>query len=306
VKLVQDNTKIEKRQAEALSAAIDALNRGVPPEESQEPELQELLLTAKLVKDASEPMLAPPPVVLDNLVNQAANTIARENRKRHRAWGFAGLTSAVAAVVLVALLQVMPPVTPEQQLVKTSPAPVTEAPQPPTIAKTPPNLVTPPADTRTPVLPAKPAQDSQAAQPEAADVTPPAAQEPSIALVPPQSPVPAASETMLALAERKADIVSIDAATKRIRQVYHQGAPDEIIVTQAPKIQRNLRTAPQPPEARAKMAAPVPNESVEIKPPHRNKVTVTVDNTEVTLEGAATEEELLRLAKTLTKVSVAK
>ncbi|HWR44920.1 hypothetical protein [Sporomusa sp.] len=308
---MQDNANIEKRQAEALSAAIDALNRGVTPEESQEAELKELLLTARLVKDATESPAAPPQAVLDNIVNQAANTINQEKRKKRLAWGFAGLSGAVAAVLLVALLHAMPPSIQEQELAKTPlPAPATEAPQPPTIAKTPPNLTSPPAKTQAPVpvLPAKPGLEPQAVPPETGAATPPAAaaQPPSVALVPPQSPVPAASETMLALAERKADVVIIDAVSKTIRQVYHQGAPDEIIVTQAPKRQRILRTAPKPPEARVKMAAPAPNESVEIKPPDRNKVTVTVDNTEVTLEGTATEEELLNLATTLTKVSVAK
>ncbi|QDR82139.1 hypothetical protein [Sporomusa termitida] len=304
---MQDNTKLEKSQAEALSAAIDALNRGMAPAESQDDEIKELLHTARLVKEASTvTMAAPPPPVLDHLVDQAASTIAREKRKRSLAWGFASVTSAVAAVVLVVMLQVMPPVTPEQQLAKTMPPSADTAPPPaPSITQTPPDLITPPADTRTPVLPAVPAPEAPAGRPEAAEISPPADEPPRVALMPPQSPVPAASDTMLALAERKADIVTIDAVSKTIRQVYHQGAPDEIIITQAPKIQRSLRTAPKPPEIQMKMAAPVPNESVEIKPPDRNKVTVTVGNTEVTLEGAATEEELLNLAKTLTKVSIA-
>ncbi len=303
---MQENTKLEKSQAEALSAAIDALNRGIAPDESQDDEIKELLHTARLVKEASGvTMTVPPPAVLDHLVDQAASTIAREKRKRKMAWGFASVTSAVAAVVLVALLQVMPPVTPEQQLARTMPpAAVTEPPPAPSITQPPPNLITPPAESRSPV-PVTPAPEAPAGRPEAA-VSPAADEPPRVALMPPQSPVPAASETMLALAERKADLVTIDAVTKTIRQVYHQGAPDEIIITQAPKIQRSLRTAPKPPEVRAKMAVPVPNESVEIKPPDRNKVTVTVDNTEVTLEGAASEEDLLKLAKTLTKISVAK
>lgn len=300
---MQDNTKFEKSQAEALSAAIDALNRGMAPDESQDDELTELLHAARLVKQAST-VTAPPPAVLDHLVDQAATTIAREKRKRSLAWGFASVTSAVAAVVLVVLLQVMPPVTPEQQLARTMPpAAETEPPPAPSITQPPPDLITPPAETRTPALPAVP--EPPAGQPEAAEVAPAADEPPQVALMPPQSPVPAASGTMLALAERKADLVTIDAVTKTIRQVYHQGSPAEIIITQGPKTQRSLRTAPRPPEMQMKMAAPVPNESVEIKPPGRNKVTVTIGNIEVTLEGAATEAELLSLAKTLTQVSIA-
>lgn len=301
---MQDNTNIEKKQAEALSAAIDALNRGGSPETGQETELDELVRTARLVKNTSQAPAEPPQAVLEHIVNQAANTIIREKRKKRLAWGLAGLSGAVAAALLVSLLNVMPPVGPEQELAKTqqlAPTLPAEVLPPATIAKPAPEVV--PA-------PASPAdQGTKATKPEedkikqAADAGP----QPSVGLAPSASSVPADSDTMLALAERKADVVTIDAVSKVIRQVYHQGAPDEIIITQAPKRQSNLRIAPrQPSEARGKMAARVPNESVEIKPPHRNRVTITVDDSEVTLEGAATEQELLNLSKSLTKVSVAK
>ncbi len=305
---MQDNTNFEKKQAEALSAAIDALNQGTVSEDGQDAELEELILTAKLVKDASQLPERPPQAVLDHIVNQAANTIVREKQKRRLAWGFASLSGAVAAVMLVALLHVVPPVTQEQELAKlpqSVPTPAVEAPQPSTIAPTPPNLISPPAKEaeKLPSAATKP----PAAEPKPTEPVPVVpAQPPSVALVPPKSPVPAASETMLALADRKADVVTIDAASKIIRQIYRQGAPDEIIITQAPKQQRIMRSAPVPPQAKMRMAAPVPNESADIKPPNKNKVKVTVDNTEVTLEGAASEEELLKLAKTLTEVSVAK
>lgn len=301
---MQDNTNIEKKQAEALSAAIDALNRGGSPETGQETELDELVRTARLVKNTSQAPAEPPQAVLEHIVNQAANTIIREKRKKRLAWGLTGLSGAVAAALLVSLLNVMPPVGPEQELAKTqqlAPTLPAEVLPPATIAKPAPEVV--PA-------PASPAdQGTKATKPEedkikqAADAGP----QPSVGLAPSASSVPADSDTMLALAERKADVVTIDAVSKVIRQVYHQGAPDEIIITQAPKRQSNLRIAPrQPSEARGKMAARVPNESVEIKPPHRNRVTITVDDSEVTLEGAATEQELLNLSKSLTKVSVAK
>ncbi|SMC38055.1 hypothetical protein [Sporomusa malonica] len=302
---MQDNANIEKKQAEALSAAIDALNRGVTPDASQEAELEELLLTAKLVKNAAQAPAEPPRAVLNSIVNQAANTIAQEKRKKRLAWGFAGLSGAVAAVLLVALLNVVPPVSPEQELAKSqqlAPPPPAEVTPPATIAKPSPDLLPPPAS------PAKQEATPKAITPETEAIKQPTATEqlPSVGLAPSPSSVPASSDTMLALAERKADVVTIDAVSKVIRQVYHQGAPDEIIITQAPKRQSTLRIAPKPSEAQVKMAAPVPNESVEIKPPNRNKVTITVDNSEVTLEGAATEQELLNLSKTLTKVSVAK
>ncbi|MDF2569437.1 MAG: hypothetical protein K0R55_1041 [Sporomusa sp.] len=303
--MVQDNANIEKRQAEALSAAIDAINRGGETDANQEAELEELLITARLVKDAAKPQAEPPQAVLDNIVNQAANTISQQKRKKRLAWGFAGLSGAVAAVLLVALLNIVPPVGPEQELAKTppiAPSPAAEIPLPPTIANPPPNLTSPETKGQAPASPAKQESSAKTTQPGPAVATQP----PSVALVPPTSPVPADSDTMLALAERKADVVTIDAASKIIRQVYRQGAPDEIVITQAPKRQVALRIVPNQSEAKVKRAAPVPNESVEIKPPNRNKVTVTVDNSEVTLEGTASEEELINLSKTLTKVSVSK
>lgn len=302
VKLVQDNTNMEKRQAEALSAAIDALNRGGRPENVQDTELAELVFTASLIKESNKAALAPPPAMLDHLVNQAAHTITREKQKRRLAWGLASLSSAVAAVLLVALLNSIPPSTPDRELAKAPavPAPVAEEVKPPAITVPPPNLTSPPARAETPPSAAK--RPTATPQP---GKTAPAQTPPEVALVPPKTPVPAASDTMLALANRKADVVTIDAASKSIRQVYRKGAPDEIIITQAPKRPGIMRSMVTPPPAAAKQAAPVPGKSGEIKPPNRNKVQVTVDNTEVTLEGAASEEELLNLAKTLTEVSVA-
>lgn len=302
-----DNMSTEKRQAEALSAAIDELNSGLPPEDAQTADIAELLLTAKLVKAAAQPAAEPPPAILNHIVEQAAQTITREKRKKRLAWGLAGFSAATAAVLLFAFINLLPPSAPEQQLAKTPqelPAPAAEQPfEPPAITQPPPNLTTPPAKAVTPKTPAKqePAAP-QAAQPQAPRPaqTPPA-QPPNTALVPPQSSVPADSGTMLALADRKADAVTIDAAAKIIRQVYRQGAPDEIIITQAPKRAAAARSLPQPPMT---MAAPLPNQAA-IKAPNRNKVSVTIDNTEVTIEGAASEEELLSLAKTLTRVSIA-
>lgn len=305
---MQDNANIDKKQAEALSAAIDALNRGMPAEDSQDPELEELIFTANLIKNAGQPSAVVPPAVLDHIVNQAANTIAREKQKKRWAWGVAGLSGAVAAMLVVALLNVVPPVSPERQLAKvpqTEQAPAAESPPPSVIAPPPPNLTSPPSTKANDLSSAAgkpPTPESEATQ--VAPAVPD--QPPHVALVPPKSPVPAASDTMLALADRKADVVTIDAATKIIRQIYRQGGPDEIIVTQAPRKQNIMRAAPPLPQVRMKMAAPIANESADIKPPNKNKVKVTVGNTEVTLEGAATEEELLNLAETLTEVSVSK
>lgn len=300
---MQDNTNMEKRQAETLSAAIDALNRGAQPENGQDTELAELVFTARLIKESNKAALAPPAAVVDHLVNQAATTLIREKQKKRLAWGLASLSSAVAAVLLVALLNSIPPSTPDRELAKAPPAPVAEEVKPPAITVPPPNLTSPPARTETPSSAAK--RPAVTPQPIPPGKTVPAQTPPEVALVPSQTPVPAASGTMLALANRKADVVTIDAASKTIRQVYRKGAPDEIIITQAPQRPAIMRSTVTPPPAAAKKAAPVPGKSGEIKPPNKNKVQVTVNNTEVTLEGAASEEELLKLAKTLTEVSVA-
>ena len=290
---MQDNANTEKRQAEALSDAIDKLNQGLSLKNIQEEELTELLNTAKLIK-AVEPPAVAPPAVLDHIVEQVASTIAQEKRKKRLSWGLASLAGTVAAVVLVVLFNVVPPATQEQQLAKNPqmvPAPVAEIAQPPANQQ-----------------PAKDELQAPAVSPKTKETAEPEAeatnQPPSVALALPSTPIPSTSDTMLALADRKADIVTIDAISKSIRQVYRQGAPDEIIITQAPKQTNTLRSAPMMSQVQTKMA--IHKEVVDSKLPNRNKVTVTIDNNEVTLEGAASQEELLSLAKTLTKVSVAR
>ena len=300
---MQDSTNMEKRQAEALSAAIDRLNQGLPLESTQEEEITELLRTAKLVKVSAKPSAVPPPAVLNHIVEQAVREIAQKKRKKRVAWGMASFGGMAAAVLLIILLHGMPPATQEPQLAKTpaqtAPTPTTEALQSPSIAKTPATLITQPDKVPAPSVET---ETTVAAQPESEAATP----APSVVLaldLPPAS-IPSASAVMLVLADRKADSVTIDAISKTIRQVYHQGEPDEIIITQAPKRTNEFRSVPISPPVLAKKS--IHKEIVASNLPNRNKVTVIIDNNEVTLEGAASQEELLSLAKTLTQVSVAR
>ncbi len=296
-----DSTNIEKRQAEALSAAIDRLNQGLPAKSSlEESEIAELLNTARLIKAAGTPT-AVPEDVLNHIVDQAAGTIAREQRKKRLSW-VGSVVGAVAAAAVIAFLYVAPPTTQEQQLAKKEqalPSPVAET-QPPTIAKTPPELLEPPPAKHEIQMPTADSNAKQQVQGAASSD-----QEPNVALGLPTSPVPATSDTMLALADRKADIVTIDVVSKIIRQVYSKGAPDEIILTQAPKQPDTLRSVPELPREQRKMAAV--NEAVDnkIKISNRNKVTVIIGDNEVTLEGAVSRDELLKLANTLSQVNIA-
>lgn len=301
---MSDQVDTERKQAEDLSAAIDRLNQGLPADDGQEREIMELIDTAKLLKAAAEPSAAPPPAVLSYIVAEAAGTITKEKNKKRLAWALGSLSSAVAAVILVILLHAMLPAVQEQEQANTLPPPQTaaEAPPPPATVQPPPDLTTTHTDTE-PQVPAGP--DTKFVPQPADTQQAEAIQQPIVALNPPPSPpVTEAGETMLALADRKADTVTIDAVTKTIRQVYHQAAPDEIIITQVPRQAKALRSSSELPHAQVKMAAPLAKESAGIKPPNRNKITVTVDDAEVTLEGAVSEEELRNLAKTLTKVSL--
>lgn len=298
-KLVQDNTNAEKRQAEALSAALDELNQGMPLENAHEEELAELLRTAQFIKAAAVPPTVPPPAVRNYIVEQAAISITRAKRKKRLAWGVAGFAGTAAAVLLITFLNILPPTMQEQQLAKSPqpvPAPAIETPQPSSIVETPSNLTVPPANDKLQAAATPGSQITEPAQP-ASEI-----QTPGASLAVPSPAVPAVSDTMLALADRKADIVTIDAISKTIRQVYHQGAPDEIIITQAPKPTNTFRSVPVPPQVQEKMA--IPRKAITSTLPNRNKVTVIIDNNEVTLEGATSQEELLSLAKTLTKVSI--
>ncbi|CQR70649.1 hypothetical protein SpAn4DRAFT_1618 [Sporomusa ovata] len=298
---MQDNTNSKKGQAEALSAALDELNQGITLENMHEEELVELMRTAQLIKAAVTPPAVPPPAVRNYIVEQAAISIARAKRKKRLAWGVAGFAgTAAAAVLLITFFNILPPATQEQQLAKSPqsvPVPAIETPQPSSIEETPPNLTVPPAKDKLQASTTPDSQITESALPESDAV-----QAPGAALTVPSSAVPSGEGTMLALAGRKADVVTIDTISKTIRQVYHQGAPDEIIISQAPKPTNTLRSVPVPPQVQEKMA--IPREAITSKFPNRNKVTVIMDNNEVTLEGAASQEELLSLAKTLTKVSV--
>lgn len=294
-----DNDDIEKIQAELLSTAIDALNRGELQAESQENGLQELLLTAKLVKDAALPPASPSQTVLEHIVNHSVNTIVRKQKRRF-AWGITGFTCVAAAILLFVFSHTRMPVSPRQELAK--------MPQPAQVAELPQSLAADKAladVAKDETLASDAVQQAAPRESEPIRQTPAAVQPPAIAPVPPRPSAPVASDnTMLVLAERKADIVTIDSASKVICQVYNQGAPDEIIVTQVPKRSDALLTAPIPPQPRTKRAVTFTNEPA-LTPPDRNRVTVNVGNNVVTIEGAATKEELLKLVQTLTEVSVA-
>jgi hypothetical protein len=301
VKSVSDSENREKRQAELLSAAIDSLNQGLPPDDDwEEEELADLLATARLIKEVAP--IEPPSAVLQHIVDEAAGAIAREKRKKRLNRILASCTGVAAAAAVIAFLYIAPPTTQEPQMAKQPqavPAPSAAPPQPAAIA-TPPRPAEPsPAIEEQPV----PSADTKVvAQAE----TLPGELPPSVALGLTTPTTPAKSETMLALADRKADSVTIDSISNTIRQIYRKGAPDEIILTQAPKRAEVFQSVvPAPPSA--KMKAANVNEAVErkIKAPDRNKVTVIVDDKEVTLEGALSREELLKLADTLTNVNVA-
>jgi len=299
---VPDTENKEKRQAELLSAAIDSLNQGLPFDDSQEDEeFAELLSTVSLIKTAAP--LAPPPAVLQHIVEESAQAIAREKRKKRLQRVWAGCTGVAAAAAVAAFLYIMPPTTQELQLAKQPqpvPSPTVEPPQPAAIAPAPPNLTEPsaaPAEKPAPVVDAKVVMQ---------DETLPGEPQPSVALGLPTPTTPAKTETMLALADRKADSVTIDSVSNIIRQIYRKGAPDEIILTQAPKRAEVLQsTEPTLPGIQAKRAVVKETVDMKIKAPDRNKVTVTVGDKEVTLEGALSREELLKLAATLTDVNIA-
>lgn len=300
MKSVPDTENREKRQAELLSAAIDNLNQGLPLDDGQEDEdVAELLSTVNLIKLAAP--LAPPPAVLQHIVEESASAIAREKRKKRLQRILTGFTGVAAAAAVAAFLYIMPPTTQELQMAKQPqpvPSPTVELPQPAVITNPPPSLTEPS------VSPEKSqrASESKVVQTE----EPPSQPSPSVVLGLPAPTTPAKTETMLALADRKIDSVTIDSVSNTIRQIYRKGAPDEIILTQAPKRAEVLQAAePNPPGIQAKRAVVREKVDMKIKAPDRNKITVTVGDKEVTLEGALSREELLKLADTLTNVNIA-
>ena len=312
-------------KTEELSVALDRLNSGQTTQ-SNDQEISELLEVAALLRNSDLPA-KPPAHILSASVEQATSGLHAQTKRRRMPWVYSGLLGAAAALLVFFGLHGTPEIQDIAQ--QTMPASV---PQANPSEKTAPTNTTSSSDAKSdaksaaPVAPmekprsgplqAKPAAPNAPAAPPAAtpSITPPAAKPPA-----PVQPVPAEARAEraapslksaippavpqekatadrlvpLKLPGRTPDTITQDSADN-IRQVFNTGTPQELVISQ-----RKLPTGQKNAAVHSEQAATRDTKNYSVGPPGPNKLTVTINGQEVTLEGRQSLEELAELAKTL-------
>lgn len=294
----------ENEKLTELSAALDALNRGELPDGGNE-ETKELAEVALLLK-----RIGPPPAMMAGLVDKLADELAAR-RKRRRLWLTSGAAGTAAAAMLVFAFNLGPSAPPQPQrtippagsvVIESIPAPQAAADSAAGAAKAdkekdevatakrmPPSADTAPAPVREQ---APPVQDRPVA---AAADTGRKEQRTMLARVlekAPERPAdkPAQAAGLLAWPGRQPDETTVDKEAATVRQVYGHG--DEAIVI----TQRAGRADGAQASAFAAAESPADNVAGKRK---TNRVTVTIKDTIVTVEGNLPEDELQKIARSL-------
>ena len=312
-------------KTEELSVALDRLNSGQTTQ-SNDQEISDLLEVAALLRNSDLPA-KPPAHILSASVEQATSGLHAQTKRRRMPWVYSGLLGAAAALLVFFGLHG----TPEIQDIAQQTMPAT-VPQANPSEKAAPTNTTSSSDAKAdtiiaaPVAPmekprsgplqAKPAAPNAPAAPPAAtpSITPPAAKPPAPvqpvpaearaeraapsmkSAIPPAAPkekATADSLVPLKLSGRSPDSITQDSADS-IRQVFNTGTPQELVISQ-----RKLPTGQKNAAVHSEQAATRDTKNYSVGPPGPNKLTVTINGQEVTLEGRQSLEELAELAKTL-------
>ena len=312
-------------KTEDLSAALDRLNSG-QTSQSNDQEISELLEVAVLLRNSDLPA-KPPAHILSASVEQATSGLHAQTKRRRMPWVYSGLLGAAAALLVFFGLhgtpeiqdiaqQTMPAAVPQANpSEKTAPTNTTSSSDAKSDAKSA-APVAPMEKPRSGPLQAKPAAPNAPAAPPAAtpSITPPAAKPPAPvqpvpaearaeraapsmkSAIPPAAPkekATADSLVPLKLSGRSPDSITQDSADS-IRQVFNTGTPQELVISQ-----RKLPTGQKNAAVHSEQAATRDTKNYSVGPPGPNKLTVTINGQEVTLEGRQSLEELAELAKTL-------
>ena len=290
--------------AEELSAAIDQLNAGQPSVTTDQ-ETAELLAVAALLRNSALPV-KPPEHILSVTVERAAAGLAAPKKPSRNPWLYSGLLGAAAALLVFFGLHGTPEIQEIAQ--QTMPAAVPQA--------TPTEKTTPVAPTEKPRSgppQAKPASpDATSAPPAAAPAAKPAAPVQPVpaearaeraatslkSAIPPAMPKEKATAgdlTALKLPGHTADSITQDPTSGSIRQVFSAGTPQELVITQ-----RKLPAGQKDAAVQSEQAATTEMaRKYSVGPTTVNKVVITINDQEITLEGRQTVEELSALAKRL-------
>ena len=312
-------------KTEELSVALDQLNSGQTTQ-SNDQEISDLLEVAALLRNSDLPA-KPPAHILSASVEQATAGLHAQTKRRRMPWVYSGLLGAAAALLVFFGLhgtpeiqdiaqQTMPAAVPQANpSEKTAPTNTTSSSDAKSDAKSA-APVAPMEKPRSGPLQAKPAAPNAPAAPPAAtpSITPPAAKPPvpvqpvpaearaeraapSLkSAIPPVAPKEKATADRLVplkLPGRSPDTITQDSADS-IRQVFNTGTPQELVISQ-----RKLPTGQKNAAVHSEQAATRDTKNYSVGPPGPNKLTVTINGQEVTLEGRQSLEELAEMAKKL-------
>lgn len=314
----------QEQELERLSKAIDALNNGRPY--PNDPETEELIKVARLVKRSGAADKVSSQLIADT-VDRLSSELGTRSRKRRKIWAFSGAAGVIAAAWMLVTLNTNLFMPEEQnrsyvqnsgdlsQIVQIQREQTEPAANPPQdnmalAGKPEANNANRTAEKRIAKqeAPASPAQDKKTATDNrAADARP------SVRV---SEKAPAAqTEKVLALAGRTARSKTVDSVTGEIRQAYATENGDVTLV-QGSKGKTAGEAAASAPQAAIMMRSNIAadksaDKEADKKPADQstaakstaklNKVTVTVDGVEATLEGEQSEDELKKIAETVVK-----
>lgn len=311
----------ESWQAEELSLCLDALQEG-RQSVSQDQEVQELIELAAIIQQAGN-QTGVPDILIAEMADVLAIELGEKKQKRRKQWLYGGLVGTAAACFIAVFVQfaVVPhsenymaqqqnnrpeiqnfnPYVPSGQLTQEV-TPEKALQQDGHIQQSEPNQEPPKSASQQLIAEIFP-------QSEVTDQEKPADQ---LALL--QQPSPDAStrqsalmartavieeqsnqteqkiSTMLVIPDRKPQSVMIDPDGSVIEQVYHFGSQDEILITQrfhaSSETAENIRQSKVQPFAKQNQEQP-------------NRITIKIDQYDITVSGKRTPAELQKIAETL-------
>ena len=308
----------QTKQEEQLSRALDALNSGGTY--AADADTEGLVAVARLVKQSRAADEASARLITET-VDQLASELGARHKKRRAVWGLSGAVGAVAAACVLFALNVnffMPQDINRNythnttDLTKIVQIQQEQTVLPGTEAKH--RAAAPQPFAADESKPASPAGDtavkkidpvSPAAEPKAKEA-PPATEPKTVAMA--EKPVRQSSpQAMLALEGRQARSQTVDHTTGEIRQTYTTET-GEVTLVQGGKKKDGMEVAAAAPQNSVMMKAAEQGDTPsakqteqQLKKQQLNRVTVTVDGIEATVEGEQPEEDLKKLAEKVVK-----
>ncbi|GBG57669.1 hypothetical protein SPFL3102_00970 [Sporomusaceae bacterium FL31] len=311
----------ESWQAEELSLCLDALQEG-RQSVSQDQEVQELIELAAIIQQAGNQAVVPD-ILIAEMADVLAIELGEKKQKRRKQWLYGGLAGTAAACFIAAFMQfAVVPHSENYMAQQQNNRPEMQNFNPSVPSGQPTQEVTSEKDLQ---------QDGHIQQSEPNQEPPKSASQQLIAEILPQSEVmdqekpsdqlallqqPSSDvntrqsalmartavieeqsnqteqkiSTMLVIPDRKPQSVMIDPDGSVIEQVYHFGSQDEILITQrfhaSSETAENIQQSKVQPFAKQNQEQP-------------NRITIKIDQYDITVSGKRTPAELQKIAETL-------